>query len=194
MRTFIAVPMGNEVRETLRALLDALNRQCPDARWSHPDNIHITLRFLGEVPDRDIADVSRAAALAAESAAPFDLTLSRLGGFGGRQPRVMKVSLSGETDRLKVLQADLEDRLEHAGFGREQRAFKPHVTLGRRKNAALPADWDKTPLSGPSEFTVDSLIVFASQLTRRGPIYTPMATYTLTGNRKNNTEQADTTL
>ncbi len=181
MRTFIAVEIGDEARQTLGRQLEDLRTRFPGVRWSKPQNIHITLRFLGEISDAHIPDVAAAAREAARRSGPICLSLGAPTSFGGRSPRVFLLNVRGEVGALVRLQSRLEEELDTRGFGREARAFKPHLTLGRRKKETVPETWRDVTLSGVTEWEVDELIVFSSTLTPAGPIYTAMARCPLEG-------------
>jgi 2'-5' RNA ligase len=184
MRTFVAVEVGQAARETLGRLLEDLRARVPGVRWSKPGNVHVTLRFLGEIEDAAIADVAAAARDAARDTTPFSLRLGPPASFGGRSPRVLLLGVEGEIDALARLQSRLEDALETRGFGREARAFKPHLTLGRRKKGTVPAAWcDATP-ADVTEWEVEELVVFSSTLTPAGPIYTALARCPLEGEER----------
>ena len=184
MRTFIAVDLSEEAKNCVGQLIDRLKSHGWGVRWSKPENVHITLRFLGEVPDKLLPQVFEAAEKAASRCAPFMLRLGGASGFGGKNPRVLFLEVYGETDSLKNLQRELEEELAGRGFGKEDRPFTPHLTLGRRKSGTLPADWHKLAVPEPLEWEVAELVVYASKLTREGPLYTPLARYDLSGEEK----------
>ena len=117
MRTFIAVEIGDEAREALGRYLEDLRERVPGVRWSTPGNVHLTLRFLGEVADAMIPAVARAAREAACRTAPFSLSLGKPASFGGRSPRVLLIQINGDVEALARLQGRLEDQLESAGLG-----------------------------------------------------------------------------
>jgi 2'-5' RNA ligase len=181
MRTFIAVEIAPEVRAILGRTLGVLKARFAGVRWSRAENIHVTLRFLGDVDDRAIPDVAAAAASAARRTAPFELELGGPAGFGGRSPRVLLLEVGGETGALAGLQAALEDELDERGFGREGRAFRPHLTLGRRGRDDVPESWRDLAKPPPAAWSVGELVVFSSTLEPQGPIYTPLARCPLGG-------------
>jgi len=181
VRTFIAADTDPDVRETLGRAVAELRSRAPGVKWSDPRAMHITLRFLGEVPDRDIPGVIAAAQEAARGADPFTLSLGAPASFGGAAPRVLLLGIEGETASLRALQAALEDRLCARGFGREARAFSPHLTLGRPKKGPVPPSWRDVALAGVREWTVEELTVYSSTLTPAGPVYTALARCPLRG-------------
>ena len=157
-------------------------------RWSRPENVHLTVRFLGEVEDALLSEVALAAREAASRTPAFWLRLGEPASFGGRTPRVLHLTVGGETDALGALQARLEEALDARGFGREARAFTPHLTLGRRKKGPIPESWCSGSLSDPRDWEVEELVVFSSTLTPRGPVYTAMARCPLEGEEELPTE------
>jgi 2'-5' RNA ligase len=176
MRTFIAVTIKDAARATLNRYLAELRaRYTAGVRWSRPENVHLTLRFLGEVSDRDLAGVTAAASKAAAAAGSFTLRLGAPAHLGKGTPRVLSLSVGGQVEELAALHAALEAHLEKSGFGRDSRRFRPHLTLGRRKKGPIPEDWRQVPRSGATDWDVDEIVVFSSTLTPTGPIYTPLA-------------------
>jgi len=182
MRTFIALELGKEARRTLAELLEKLSSELSGVRWSKPENVHLTLRFLGEIKDALVPEAAEAVREAASRCPPLFLKLGRPGAFGGRSPRVLFLRVEGDLERLAELYSELEDELEKRGFGREERSFKPHLTLGRRKKGAVPPSWtDLVSLKGITDWESEELVLFSSTLTPAGPIYTPLGRFPLRG-------------
>lgn len=129
IRLFVALDFPVEIRERLAGLGGGV----PGARWTDAENLHLTLRFIGEVPDDQLADVDRALA---EIAAPaFDLVLDGVGVFGsGRNARVLWAGVE-RNEALAHLQHKVESALVRAGIPAEERKFSPHVTLARLRDA-----------------------------------------------------------
>lgn len=129
-RLFIAAALPRDARERLARLIAELRGAAPELRWAAPDNIHLTLRFLGDVPRAATPAVEAAMAAAAGGGAPFALRFGGLGTFGGRHPRVLQVG----ADAPELLR--LAERLDAAlaagaGFEPREGPFRPHVTLAR---------------------------------------------------------------
>ena len=179
VRTFICI----EIPEAIKERIDELQRDLHglDARisWVKPENIHLTLKFLGDVPQSRIESVKRAAERAASSCSPFEIEAGGAGCFPSpRNPRVLWVGLSHLPDELKRLHAKIEDELAREGFPREQKKFSPHLTIGRIRspqNASLVAE--KLIAGGfePARFQADEIIVMRSDLSPAGSIYTLQA-------------------
>lgn len=178
MRVFIAIELEEEVRVTLNSLLERLKEEFPGIRWVKPGNIHLTLRFLGEIPDTDALRAAEAAQRIAGRFRPFNLELGEPGSFGGREPRVLFLHIAGATGALDRVYRELEEELAENGFQPEDRTFRPHLTLGRRKKrgkGSIPSAWKELEIQGAREWTAEGLTVFSSELTRTGPVYTTVA-------------------
>lgn len=179
-RTFIAVELPNAARAALQAHIARLGRALPHVRFQPPDSLHLTLAFLGELDDEQLAAATQAAiAAAASTAPPFTLTVAGLGVFGPPYaPRVLWCGVGGDVPALLRLQAALADQLEVAGFPREERPFAPHLTLARLKQPLDSAALQRLSgiLANPSvaktPFAVDSLSVMKSELLRPAARYT----------------------
>ena len=133
-RVFIAIELPASVRQKLKAHIDRLRHALPDVRasWSREDNLHLTLKFLGETPVSQIETLSQAAKRAASKALPFDLIVGGCGAFPPRgQPRVLWIGIEDLADQLGKLQQALEAECAQAGFTREVRSFHPHLTIAR---------------------------------------------------------------
>jgi len=133
LRLFVACELPPAVRDALGRLQDELRaRGAGRLRWVRPEGIHLTLKFLGEVPAARREAVENALAGAVVSPFALDVRLGSLGGFGGRQRlRVIWVGLEGDVEGLAELAALIEEALGPLGFPREGRPFAPHLTLAR---------------------------------------------------------------
>ncbi len=178
MRCFIAIDIDEVTRSRIDELLEQLRRQAqlkkPDAKWVAPDNIHLTLKFLGEVRDADIAEVCRIVADVAGDHERFAVEAANVGSFG-RPPRVVWVGVDDAGDLAK-LQKDLDERLADAGWPKDQKQFHSHLTLCRVKNIRAGKVLENVlkhqgPVSVGTIFA-DSLCVYNSNLTSEGPVYT----------------------
>ncbi|MBU4565204.1 MAG: RNA 2',3'-cyclic phosphodiesterase [Desulfarculus sp.] len=190
MRSFIALEMPPEVKEFAAGLIKELKPSGADVKWVEPMNLHLTLKFLGEVDPSATADIITAleGALAGRSAP--GLSAAGCGAFpNARSPKVVWLGLGGQTDLVAQMARAVETALEPLGFEAEKRAFKPHLTLGRvrrpRRGAGAPST---APLSralaalaaaaGPS-FRADRVVLMKSTLTGSGPIYESLHHVTL---------------
>lgn len=182
MRTFIAVfpPLRTRTaattaaRETVRRLDGPAGR----VRWARPENVHLTLKFLGDVREELLEDLRIALEKTCARHAPFDVRLAGLGAFpSGRRARILWVGIDAGSDRLRSLAADLDVALAPLGFEREERAFAPHLTLGRIRGR--PASFDLPPDMGGLGFRVRHVELVESTLTPEGAIYRIIQTFAL---------------
>ena len=178
MRLFVALPLPELVRDGLRMLGNGL----PGARWVPPENLHLTLRFIGEVDGRDARDIDDA--LAAIRMPAFALKLAGVGVFGeGRKLRSVWVGIEPNPEVTR-LRDKIEQAVIRAGQTPEARKFKPHVSIARFKNGGPPPDklqkyLAEHALYKSEPFPIDSFTLFSSFLSSSGAIYTPEVEYEL---------------
>ena len=186
-RTFVAVPVPKKLREKLAHLQSLLADDFPGASWVDPSHFHLTLAFLGDVADADLAAVCRAAAGATAGCGPFELRLEELGCFPAPEtPRVLWVGLTGAAlPKLTELQRAVVKAVKEAGYPPDDR-FHPHVTLGRLKHGKGPPP-DARPLIrhyqtwSAGTMPVVEVITFSSTMSPAGPRYDPLARAVLHG-------------
>jgi len=180
LRLFVAVELPASVRQRLADLAaEVRGMGLERLRWVRPENIHITLKFLGETPADRQPEIEDALRAAAEGVAPHELTLGELGKFGGRQsPRVLLVDVRGDVDALKALQKRVDGKIAPLGFPAEKRPFAAHLTLARvpqdlaRKVARpLTEAIDAVKVPDPP-IPVREIVLMRSELSREGPVYT----------------------
>lgn len=142
LRLFVACELPGEAREALAAVQRLLQEQGAEGlRWVRPEGIHLTLKFLGEVPARRLEAIERVLARAVREPFRFSVRMAKLGSFGGSTGlRVVWVGLEGEVEGLARLAARVDAVLEPLGFPRERRPFAAHLTLARVKEGASPQD------------------------------------------------------
>jgi 2'-5' RNA ligase len=177
MRLFVALELGDAVRAAVRELADRLQRTRADARWVRPEGMHLTLKFIGEVPEEKLAPI-RQALSTVRSAKPVVMEFRRLGYFPNeRRPRVLWVGIEA-SENLPELAAQMEAALEPLGVARENRPFAPHLTLGRFKSSQRLEQLQKEIAALPStEFgRVESseFFLFQSKLSPKGAEYTKL--------------------
>jgi 2'-5' RNA ligase len=175
MRLFVALALPDAVAQGLMLIQSGV----PGARWSTREQLHLTLRFIGEVDGRDAADIDDALSLIA--APRFALELHGVGEFGGKNPRALWAGMR-PNEALKHLQRKIETAIQRLGLPAEERKFVPHVTLARLRAApkGRVLDWltyHALYASGP--FEAESFTLFSSVLTDDGSIYTPEREYGL---------------
>ena len=176
IRLFVAL----ELPERVRDLLSALDGGVPGARWASDAQLHLTLRFIGEVDGNVAHDIDDA--LASIRAPAFTLELAGVGEFGGKRPRALWAGVR-QNDSLLHLQKKIETALQRIGLPAEERKFSAHVTLARMR--AAPRDKVVQFLthhalfaSGP--FQVEQFVLFSSHLGSGGSVYRAERAYPLT--------------
>jgi 2'-5' RNA ligase len=187
MRCFIAIDMDPPIKVALADLQKRISGRVDlrrgDVTWVRDHAMHLTLKFLGDVPDAQLMDICRVTEQVCQRHDRFDLDVEGVGHFGGPSARVLWVGTGGGTEPLAALQADLEDQLEVAGWPKEGRGFSPHLTLCRVKNpkagAALVQAYKPHHDTKLGTTGVDSLVIYESQLRPEGPQYTPLGRYGL---------------
>lgn len=183
MRLFVALDIPDETRAAVSMLITQLAPLCRAAKWVRAESMHLTLKFIGEQPEENVARIA-GELRAVCSLAPVELRFAGTGFFPNpRSPRVFWAGITASPN-LAALAADIEGRLEPLGIPREQRAFQPHLTLARfHSTAGLPqlrealATREKL---GPLEFgsaAAREFHLYRSQLQRGGAIYTRLATF-----------------
>lgn len=185
VRAFVAVPLPQEVRERALAVQERL--RTGGVKWVEPQNLHITLRFLGYAePSRlDAVAASLAAILRAERA--FRVVLSGVDAFPNRRrPQTIWIGVGEGARELDALAAIVERVARDTGFEAERRPFRAHLTLGRVKAERPPEELvralEREPLHAEiGTMAAQEVVLMRSDLRRDGPIYTPLATFLLCG-------------
>ena len=140
LRLFLTAALPTEAQREIAGLLAQLPPAAlPGWRRTHPEAIHLTLRFLGETPPDRARAATAALRRAAAASAPFRLALGAGGTFGGRRPRVLWLGLTGDLEALQALANALNDELRREGWERPDRPLRPHITLARARRGAAPA-------------------------------------------------------
>ena len=178
MRAFVAVQLPEEIQKELARRQAAFRGICRDARWTRPQGIHLTLKFLAEISDAQAREItSRLAAVAT-----FEKFSVEIKGFGFfpdvRRPRVFWAGVTASTE-LGELARLVEDTLEKLGFAREQRAFSPHLTLARfrepRPQPELAQAAARLAETSLGHFEVSEFFLYESRLTPQGAEYHKVA-------------------
>ena len=181
IRSFIAIELPEEAKEGLASLRKELERdEHKFVKWVDPRGIHLTLKFLGNIPSKRVEEITEAIEVAAQGIYPFHLEIGGLGTFPSlRQARVFWVGIGGEVDKLSRLQQNIDSTLAALGFAKEERSFMPHLTLARIRQGASPLERRTFgELVGSITFEdkyhvkVESISLMRSQLTPAGAIYT----------------------
>jgi 2'-5' RNA ligase len=181
IRSFVAIQLPEEAKKGLARLRKRLERDDHRfVKWVDPGGIHLTLKFLGNIPSTRVTEITEAMKRAAQGISPFLLEISGLGAFPNlKQARVIWVSIGGELDRLSTLQRNMDSALAALGFAAEERPFVPHLTLARiREGASAPErkGFGEFVSSAAFEYKyaveVEAIRLMRSQLTPAGAIYT----------------------
>ena len=178
LRLFVGIEFPPELKLRLSLLCTGA---LPGARWVDPGNLHLTLRFIGEISESQAADVDEA--LARLKARPFTLQLAGAGVFGGNRPHALWVGVERDAGLVK-LRDKVEQALIRTGLPPEQRKFAPHVTLARLRDAApqqLGAFLAAHARFRADPLPVDRFNLIASFPTKSGSVYEDQAEYPLTG-------------
>jgi 2'-5' RNA ligase len=177
MRTFIAIEIPDEIKQQMAEVQRRLKGTGVDASWTRPEGIHLTLKFLGEIPDSQVADIMSALTRTAGDTGGFRLEIEGVGTFpNSKNARVVWIGVSGDIEKLTKLQAAVEDAMAKLDMEREDRPFTPHLTLGRIKYIRSKESWLSTleeikdiKLAG---FDVNAISLMKSELKRTGAVYT----------------------
>lgn len=181
LRLFFALELPGEVREAAAAHAARLRGEFPGARasWPRPESLHLTLKFLGDVEAARVETLSRAADASAAGLAAFALTVEGAGAFPPRgAARVLWLGVRDDSGRLSTLRQRLEDECAAAGFARESKPFKPHLTLARLRapqDAAALSEAHRRADFGPHAFRVSGFVLMRSELGPGGSRYTPVS-------------------
>ena len=187
VRTFVAVEASPAVRERAARLIAEFSSAGAGVKWVEPQNLHVTLKFLGDVDAEKIPRVCEAVQQAAAGIAPFEFQLHGAGAFPNpSRPRTIWLGPAAGDKEMAELSRRIEKAVEKLGFPREGRRFQAHLTIGRVRHAGpelaelgelLRAAKDVEVGTMP----VDEVVVFSSQLQPSGPIYEPLARTPLGG-------------
>jgi 2'-5' RNA ligase len=179
LRTFIAVEMSPRVIARAAELIDMLRVADAEITWVRPQQMHLTLKFLGDVPDTETPDVCRVVSQVAGEFEPFEIICRGAGAFPAqRDPKTLWIGVEDGAEELKRLQAAIDDALKaRLGYAKEHRGFHPHLTIGRVKRAApegrrqLAQILEEQARFDADLAIVDEVVTFASFLGRQGPTH-----------------------
>ncbi|MDL2269939.1 RNA 2',3'-cyclic phosphodiesterase, partial [Desulfosarcina sp. OttesenSCG-928-G17] len=169
IRAFIAVSLPEPIRDTLRQIQENLAAEDADVRWVRPEQIHLTLKFLGDIDLSQVPGIISHLDAGLGKMAAFSVQASGGGVFpNARKARVLWVGLEDKTDGFKTLYGATETAMAAMGFARESRAFRPHLTLGRPRRDIHPAVMDRMlavlQTAGSDPFEVDRIFLYQSRL------------------------------
>jgi 2'-5' RNA ligase len=184
-RVFCAVELPDDVRSRLQDHISRLRKEVPDASasWSRVENIHLTLKFFGNVAVERIEAISAAASQTVKEFAPFQIEIGSTGVFPkASRAQVLWIGVNDPSGKLSKLQQRLEDQCAAEGFAKEDRAYRPHLTIARIRKlegARRLADAHLRLKFETAEVGLNELIVFRSELSSKGSRYTAISRHQL---------------
>ncbi|HEX8184644.1 MAG TPA: RNA 2',3'-cyclic phosphodiesterase [Blastocatellia bacterium] len=183
IRSFICIEVPETIKRRIAALQQELRSGDAQVSWVKPSNIHLTLKFLGDVPASEVERIRLAVERAAGHVERFEIEVGGAGCFPTtRDPRVLWVGFTSLPESLKRLHASIEDELAREGFPREPKRFSPHLTIGRvrvPKGASRVAEELVARAFEPERLQAREIILMRSDLNPKGSIYTPLASIPL---------------
>lgn len=188
VRVFVAVSISDEARAQLVEAVARIRREVPDGvQWANPDGLHLTLKFLGNIPPTTLHPLYECLAPVADGHSPFPLELAGLGAFPNRRrPRVLWAGVTGDMNALSLLQQETEGAITASGHPPEHRPFSPHITLGRPRRGVSDAHLARIgavvsslapPI--PVRWPVEGVDVMQSELHPSGARYTVLKSVAL---------------
>lgn len=185
IRTFIGVRASQRVTRNVASVVNRLSMKCDGYRWVVPENLHVTLNFVGDVVDIEVPELCKLIKEAIEPFDSFEMSLHGVSGFTNpAEPRVLWMGVDEGQEELTAIFNALAEVLHHWGVNKERNEFVPHMTLGRlgrggRWNQELLDLVHKLRHHDGGFCHVSEIIVFSSFMEKSGPTYTPMATLKL---------------
>ncbi|MBM3244518.1 MAG: RNA 2',3'-cyclic phosphodiesterase [Candidatus Omnitrophica bacterium] len=179
MRAFIAIPIPEQTKKHLLLLQEKLKGYGADVKWVQTDNIHLTLKFLGEVDEDNLSKVYRAIENAVKETCAFSADIASLGAFPKIDyPKVIWVGIRQGEKETKEIAGLLEEEIEKTGIPKEKREFESHITIGRVRSLKNLKDLS-TRLNEFTDyfegtdmnFMVSKIVLFKSTLSPKGPTY-----------------------
>lgn len=187
IRTFIALKASQRVTNNVASVVRRLAATCDKYRWVEPENLHVTLNFVGDVVDIEVPELCKLIKNAIEPFESFELSLQGVDGFpSALEPRVLWIGVDEGKETLVSLYKALADVLHHWGVNKDRNEYVPHMTLGR---VGRGGRWNEDLLNLVHKLRhhdggfchVSEVIVYSSYQERGGPTYTPMARVKLKG-------------
>jgi 2'-5' RNA ligase len=178
-RLFIAVPIAPEIKQGISEFSEQWKPKTSFQKWVHPDDLHITLKFIGSTDDSKIEEIVRRVREVSQSCADFALAVKGIGTFGRPgAPQILWAGVGGATDRLKSLQTAIESEMIPLGYAAENRAYSPHVTIARKYAGSVK--FDRAMLESMTErflemeWNVKHIAVYKTHM-NRAPMYEEIA-------------------
>ncbi|HOW34842.1 MAG TPA: RNA 2',3'-cyclic phosphodiesterase [Candidatus Omnitrophota bacterium] len=176
LRLFIAIELDPSVREAIGIIQDHLRKSGADVKWVKPDDIHLTLKFLGDTPTDIVDKIANAMQESVQSVKKFLIEITGLGAFPKiSSPRIIWVGIENGRKEVKQIAASLEEKLETLGIKKEEREFSAHITVGRTRSPqnifALSKILKEFKSTAPITQEVSHITLIKSTLTAQGPVY-----------------------
>ena len=186
MRTFLAIELPEIYQEDIRGVQERLKERIKGVKWVKADNVHLTLKFLGEITEAQAEEICRVTSQVTRGHVRFPVQLKGVGVFPDlRRPRVIFLALSQGEYEVVALEKELSDSLEKIGFPREKRAFHPHFTVGRFKALKPGGELSRVVADFSNyqrePFVARGVTLFKSELRPEGAQYTRLAQFELGG-------------
>lgn len=182
LRTFIAVDIPPSIQQAIQEKVNDLRRYAGESvRWVQVRNIHLTLKFLGDIPPSGVEELTRMLQSEADSCPAFDIAIGGLGSFpSSKRPRVLYIGVQAPAG-LEALQGVIEAACSRLGYESDPRPFSPHLTIGRVRGHASPdrllklrRALEETTIDALGTVRVDSVHLYKSELKPGGPLYTEL--------------------
>jgi len=179
IRTFIAIEIPEPIKLSIAKIQEELIRENAHITWVKPQNIHITLKFLGEIEESLVDNLSTVLTAVTHQTQPFAVEIQRIGAFPNlKRPKVIWIGAKSENNAMENLALTIEDKVSRLGFEIENRPFKAHLTLGRVKDMSgidgVMKKLDDNKNFHAGKYTPTEIIIMKSDLTPTGAIYTPL--------------------
>jgi len=184
-RIFAAIDISEEARREISDYTENLKREFPDLRvgWERAGKLHLTLKFFGDLNDKQLRSLLEAAEETARQISNFNLRILQTGAFPTeRNARILWLGLKDETESLRRLNAVLEVECAAKGFAKETRKFKAHLTVGRLREPHKSKELIERHLGEEfesAEFTVSEIVIYESRLQPNGSIYSIVSKHRL---------------
>jgi len=178
IRSFICIVLPEELKAKIATVQSQLRGEPVDVSWTKPENVHLTLKFLGDVEEAQLDAIKEVVTQTAKAHSQFELVASGCGVFPNeRNPRVLWIGLKDEEGRVQSLAQEIEEKLAAIGFAKEGRPFTPHLTIGRIRSGRNAREFARTFMAvdfPPHRFAVEQIVLMRSDLRPTGAIYTPL--------------------
>ncbi|NOZ63108.1 MAG: RNA 2',3'-cyclic phosphodiesterase [Calditrichaeota bacterium] len=177
IRTFIAVEIPQEIRNQIASFQTELKKNGGKVAWVRAENMHLTLKFLGDTEEKLIDEIGEKLKTAVQGKEPFRIRVKGIGAFPNfDRARVFWIGVDEGGEKLAALASQIDKQVSHLGFEKEKRKYSAHLTIGRVKDSRSIDLVKKRILENKDfsagEFTAKSIFLIKSQLTGAGPIYT----------------------